>query len=54
MRNHRKYTYIFSTIMLYAKKAHIRMNPQNPTDRMANRACCREVKIPNQYGGVIL
>ena len=19
-----------------------------------NRACCREVKIPNQYGGVIL
>ena len=22
--------------------------------RMVSRACCREVKIPNQYGGVIL
>ena len=21
---------------------------------MSTRACCREVKIPNQYGGVIL
>ena len=22
--------------------------------RVVSRACCREVKIPNQYGGVIL
>ena len=25
-----------------------------PSFRVTNRACCREVKIPNQYGEVIL